>query len=1633
MDPYHHAYHSEISPFVTALSAFQARILSFEYQDNATLQKLVQLSQKIQQLPLTSPLMRWLIGLETLLGKVAEWEQSAASFVSLKGEMASLSKFVIRWRKIELESWSMVLDRRTKEARKKTSALWFHLHESVLQAQKDSFWGRTPASWVKPPAVAPELAKSKLDVFKLLDEFCRLSTLGDFALRCELLQAFANYCQVNRDSSALSCTLRNLGSYYEQFAVNCKHTLDRHRAPIQTKLENQVKISSWDDRNYFALKESADKSHRIILRLAKEFDLVLESPVHLVFEQTAKDYVTDEPKVLGQFSLPQSPAVLLELAPLSAAPGTLTPIYRRARELVEHRIANNPDLCENHEIPRELFETIKERLQSLDKDSPVQWKKRALVDLFNEFKSQLQGAPPVPHRLRDFQELFACEWLLEGTSQTSLFAGLFHLNQLRNLVRSPAADRSEDLSQEECNRGVSVGESIMLMILQQRESLLELHQQRQLLECELGVWDRVASASALGAICVFTEEDNAQVQLGLDLVVKGCRDLDFLCKQLVEGHAGLRALQILPGLQEEVGLFQSQRCCAVSEVRGFNTRFRAEIQATLQEVVGISKQVPSCDKLVGKIESLLGKEFAVRTVVAAGTETSDDVCGKFVQACQLMLQPLALAKKNDNQGLRSHHDWMLGCNAQMRSSAFVRDMGELTTRLLVGQVDFATLELKHNLLSLAKLVRSVLDVFYQALLGFHNALCRLQEFVLKLFRSVVERGFCRPPEEEEGAEEGVDENLKDGTGMGEGQGQENVSKEIEDEEQILGLKGEQQQPEDKSDKPKPEQEEEQDGVEMENDFEGGEMHDMEREDEEKEGSEEDEEEDKEELDRDMGDTGEESQTVDEKLWDEKEDEKTEDEKFEDNAPMKGKEQELRAKDEEDKPEDKSKDEEDKAGKKKDDQDEGGEKDEEEDDGFKAEEIEESSGLEKEQEEQEEEEGDDKMPEMEGKVGEDDEQVEPEDFEMPKDAPAEDDEDNGDAGEDAADLNELAEDASGDEDEDENKPEEEDSPEPEESDGRLTLPTQANEENESKENQEVDNDAFLGQGTTSNRNNNNDNESAQDQLPKEQDDNPGISNQTGGTSGGAGGERFRKGGEPDEDKDDDDKELDAEQAKRKDLNPWRDPGDASKEWSRRKKIVETVGEAEDGGEMDENADHQTVEYKKKDEEGEDKFEQALGPRDDDAKDEEERVDMEEEEKPTTTAAAEEDRKRKKKEEEKAAAGAEPMEQEEARKPKQKPQPKQAKRGKFFEDLEESSSEEEEEEAKEVKDREEEAAPGPKAAEPFLLFTRREDQEDEEARERAKLLLMQQEVEIADLAGGEVDSALLSDLALERGRSAWQRAVNETYESAQHLCEQLRLVLEPTTATKLKGDYRTGTRINMRRVIAYIASGYKKDKIWQKRSKPSRRKYHIALAIDDSKSMKPCKDLALAALALITRALTQLEVGEVGVWSFGDDVKKLHDLSKPFSETSGALVSAHFGFDQNSTCIEQGLSTVIDTLTTVSASSGSKINELPRQLVFIISDGRFDTGSRPRIAKLLRVAKERKQLVALIVVEPEEAAESILDVRQVSFKPDGGGVVMNRYLEDYPFPYYIVLRDMQALPDVLADGLKQWFELIVGDTA
>ncbi|GMI52731.1 hypothetical protein ScalyP_jg317, partial [Parmales sp. scaly parma] len=86
-----------------------------------------------------------------------------------------------------------------------------------------------------------------------------------------------------------------------------------------------------------------------------------------------------------------------------------------------------------------------------------------------------------------------------------------------------------------------------------------------------------------------------------------------------------------------------------------------------------------------------------------------------------------------------------------------------------------------------------------------------------------------------------------------------------------------------------------------------------------------------------------------------------------------------------------------------------------------------------------------------------------------------------------------------------------------------------------------------------------------------------------------------------------------------------------------------------------------------------------------------------------------------------------------------------------------------------------------------------------------------------------------------RQKWSLLRASTLPLSRRLCEKLRLVLAPLVASKLQGDYRAGKRLNMKRVVGYVASGYRKDKIWLRRTKPNKRDYRVLVAVDDSESM------------------------------------------------------------------------------------------------------------------------------------------------------------------------------------------------------
>lgn len=278
--------------------------------------------------------------------------------------------------------------------------------------------------------------------------------------------------------------------------------------------------------------------------------------------------------------------------------------------------------------------------------------------------------------------------------------------------------------------------------------------------------------------------------------------------------------------------------------------------------------------------------------------------------------------------------------------------------------------------------------------------------------------------------------------------------------------------------------------------------------------------------------------------------------------------------------------------------------------------------------------------------------------------------------------------------------------------------------------------------------------------------------------------------------------------------------------------------------------------------------------------------------------------------------------------------------------------------------------------------------------------------------------------------WQNYLVLTASLSQQLCEQLRLLLEPTQAAKLRGDYRTGKRLNMRKIIPYIASQFRKDRIWLRRTKPSKRQYQICLAIDDSSSMvdNHTKQLAFESLAVIGNALTLLEVGQIAVCSFGESVKLLHPFHEQFNDSSGTHILRLCTFQQRKTKIAQFLETVAKMFAAAQKLS-QNVSPETAQLLLIVSDGRglFLEG-KDRVLAAVQAAQNANIFVIFVVLDNPNSRDSILDIKVPIFKGPGEMPEIRSYMEEFPFPFYIILRDVNALPETLSDALRQWFELV-----
>eukprot|EP00601_Ochromonadales_sp_CCMP2298_P036437 CAMPEP_0173366452 /NCGR_PEP_ID=MMETSP1144-20121109/24246_1 /TAXON_ID=483371 /ORGANISM="non described non described, Strain CCMP2298" /LENGTH=228 /DNA_ID=CAMNT_0014317109 /DNA_START=235 /DNA_END=918 /DNA_ORIENTATION=- len=111
-------------------------------------------------------------------------------------------------------------------------------------------------------------------------------------------------------AQALKVKLANIATglwlYYEQYLPTVRSFQDTLRAPIQAKLQGEVKIGKWDRLNVYALVEFSDKIHRKLNKFLREYSGdVLDHPVSAILRHaTLDDFISKSGELPTATSVP---------------------------------------------------------------------------------------------------------------------------------------------------------------------------------------------------------------------------------------------------------------------------------------------------------------------------------------------------------------------------------------------------------------------------------------------------------------------------------------------------------------------------------------------------------------------------------------------------------------------------------------------------------------------------------------------------------------------------------------------------------------------------------------------------------------------------------------------------------------------------------------------------------------------------------------------------------------------------------------------------------------------------------------------------------------------------------------------------------------------------------------------------------------------------------------------------------------------------------------------------------------------------------------------------------------------------------------------------------------------------------
>lgn len=1592
-----------------------------QWPEHATLREIFRICQEFLSYPTSTPIAKLLQKLEQIYTFVAEWEKYASSQVTFKVHIKNITDLIICWRRLELQTWSGLLDNEDTKLERNIGKWWFHLFETLIVSLESSEFDETKVT----------------TLLTSLNVYFSKSCVGEFIPRLQLLKAFAKHISFSKTpNSNMQHAVNNIVGFYSQFEQVIAEHISESRKQLEKDIKEVILLASWKDVNVEALKQSSRRSHNSLYKLVRKYRSVISESVQPIIESgipQSQRVTVNAPTIRAPtakvLDLEMAKRTVIEIpgwdnraSPLKNIDVVMINMHSYLKQINDMEIPSFTAVAKEMAFEAERLEKETPKVYSKEKKKILASLRMQKTKILSDCLKELRRIGLKNSFRKDIHNVQSTVTAvlanIPSFSNTSLESSDAHFLRILDILpslRSSVSDPSENIPVAYIEKGMANMENLIFSLITTRQPIQSL----------------AVSHDKFNSLCTDLEEVAAtkadlryqNLQIDRDNFQNICSWLpaliDYALTTLsVTPSYGNISSDVLYLNEVKSKLFKhSQELASLSAWDSSTLSAYRSLEDFIQELVTEFKTRGNDTTFF--IYNMLA-EWTESNAFSAAEEEIDNgspeeleiLLRKLFSSVLLSFQRIlesgvSSIKEEEDKWLSSSAKRIVGNLKLLRHNNIVQNM-EVVVDLL-KKYDYSA----RSSVMVRALVTFTLPVIYSYQRAMNSMLQKARDFYTDmargsyilgvLLRNLAKNGFCSP---EPPSDEVDDNNLQEGTGLGDGEGAQNNSKDVEQDEDLT----EDAQKENKDQDDKNEDDEDDEAVAMEGDM-AGNLENLSEQDEEDDEAEEQEEEDLDEQVDDLDD--EDPNAIDDKMWDEKPENDAKEKNTDSNLDSKDENAEVQAAEgdnqnsengEEERKEEKGTD--DEPIKEENDMKEDG--DNEVDDDTEGEE-----NVGEQEDEVRNENGEDLAPD----VAEIDTLELPEDMNLDSGEDKDDEEKSDENMSDGEDMDDQLEDAEvSDSDhsmEHENGGSDVEMEEDQDLDQQRDVDDveEVNEQGDEKDNNDESEEKHE-MSDEEDLQNNQKNEGGEqgatednlegldgiDQLEEaEIKDAEAAAQQQSGSKGEGSDSKdaqetndLGSSGNTQNTRPDDevDEEVRNESSRNEAKDTLKQLGDSLKEYHKRRQEIKEASQAEKEEDANEGADLRPDEFEHLDGADAENNTQALGHANQDqiqSIDESKAIedDISDAENPVESDVD--------------------MDNDDAAVDEQISESAPTEGNNASED-----------------NQQEKKAKG-------AFIGERKDNSDTNMTLTDALVGTKND-EIEELMN-EIDSETLQEnseppRSLEDSHALWRDSEIATAELSARLSEQLRLILEPTLATKLRGDYKTGKRLNMKRIIPYIASQFKKDKIWLRRTKPSKRQYQIMVALDDSKSMSEskCVKLAFDSLCLVSKTLTQLESGGLSIVKFGESIKEVHSFDQQFSNDAGAKAFQWFGFQETKTDIKKLVAESI------------KIFERARplntgdqwQLEIVISDGLCE--DHDMVQRLVRRARENRIMLVFVIIDGINNSESIMDMSQVKYVPDQFGnmkLQIDKYLDTFPFEFYVVVHDISELPEMLSTILRQFF--------